>query len=95
MKKYTMDEVYNILKEEFPLQQNTIVLFTETVFICNPSPAQIRRGFRKYVDPKKYEGENINTILRDTFTDMMNGAKCPEYQSLKYIIKNYKSKHKR
>jgi|SRR3989344_1879231 len=89
MKKQCLKELFDKIMKEYHYA-TSLISFTEAVFISNPSPERIRNRFYKWVDPKDYEGLKARDVLRDTFTDLLDGARTKECERL--ALENFMSK---
>lgn len=89
MTRQCLKELFDIITAAYP-GMTSLVCYTEAVFITNPGPKQIRRGFYRWVDKKDYEGLKASEVLRDTFTDLLDGAETKENEKLK--LKDFMTK---
>lgn len=74
MKKSKLKMVFDKIMLAYP-KVNSLVCYTEAVFAINPTPKEIKRGFYKYVDKTDYAGFKPKEVIKDTFTDMLDGIK--------------------
>lgn len=74
MKKSNLKEVFDKIMKAYP-NMDSLVCYTEAVFITNPSPKEIKRGFYRYVEKSDYGDFTRKEIIRDTFGDMLDGKK--------------------
>lgn len=74
MKRSKLKEVFDRVMASWP-NISSLICFTEAVFITNPSLKEIKTGFYRLVDKADYKGFERNDILKDTFGDMLSGAK--------------------
>lgn len=81
MKKSSLLEIFEKIKNAYP-EYDSLIWFTEAVFICNPKPKDIKKFFYKYVKFSDYTDFEPKEILKETFGDLLNGVKTLKNERL-------------